>query len=99
MFHVCSKAEKLYEVRDELLLNKNKPMKFKIRFHLYIHNKCVAFKKHFCCHSRCVCVLSIQNEAAAHHMHCCTDLKSIFCRPALISLNRCCIIIGNAVVF
>lgn len=43
MFHVCSKAEKLYEVRDELLLNKNKPMKFKIRFHLYVH-KCVAFK-------------------------------------------------------
>lgn len=53
-------------------------MKFKIRFHLYIHNKCVAFKKHFCCHSRCVCVLSIQNEAAAHHMHCCTDLEKYF---------------------
>lgn len=50
----------------------------KIRFRLYMHNKCVAFKN-TCVVSPSVFVLyPIQNEAAAHHMHCCTDVKSIF---------------------
>ena len=65
---------------------KKKLMQFKICFHLYMHNRCVAFNTSVVIRDVFVFYPN-QNEPGAHHMHCCTDLKTIFFRSALISLS------------
>lgn len=53
---------------------------------MYMHNRCVAFNTSVVIRDVFV-FYPIQNEPGAHHMHCCTDLKTIFFRSALISLS------------